>query len=91
MPTVHINRFSSFHNIKEDEKMCNNKQYSDEEKVRIKLMQKYAVAILKGMTLEEIAADNGVSDQEVVDYLKEIQDINPELFNQLSEKMDGLL
>ena len=71
--------------------MCNNKQYSDEEKVRIKLMQKYAVAILKGMTLEEIAADNGVSDQEVVDYLKEIQDINPELFNQLSEKMDGLL
>lgn len=70
--------------------MCNNKFYTNEEKARIKLMEQYSVAILKGMSIKETAAEYDTCEEDILDILKEVKDINPGLFIQLNTELDGL-
>lgn len=69
--------------------MCNNRQYSEAERRKIDRMGIFAVGVLKGESLEDIASKNGTTVDDVKETLESILKINPPLHEQIKEKLSG--
>lgn len=69
--------------------MCNNRQYSEAERREIDRMGIFAVGVLKGESLEDIASKNGTTVDDVKKTLENIYKINPPLHKQVEEKLNG--
>lgn len=67
--------------------MCNNRNYTEAELFEIDTMRDYAVAVLTGCTLEDIAKSKSITVEEVKKALTAIKEINPDLYMQVKEKV----
>ena len=65
--------------------MCMNR--SMEETKKYDVLGRYAVAILKGQLLEEVAKQEGMTVDEMRAKLGEIDEVNPPLCKQIQEKL----
>jgi len=65
--------------------MCMNR--SKEETKKYDVLASYAVAILKGQLLEEVAEQAGMTVEEMKAKLGEIDEVNPPLYKQIQEKL----
>lgn len=71
--------------------MCNNTYYSEERKQQMEVMGKYAVEILKGKSVQELASEKGLSTDKILEILRDIKTVNPYLYNQLKEVLGEML
>lgn len=67
--------------------MCMNREFTKDQLREMDVMKEYAIMILKGITLADIALDEGVTEEYVREMIEKIKDINPYLYNQVQEKL----
>ena len=63
--------------------MCMNRKPAPKYDV----LSKYAVAILTGQPVDELATQNGMTRVEMIEKIKEIDEVNPPLYHQLMDKI----
>lgn len=63
--------------------MCMNRKSDPKYDV----LSRYAVAILTGHTLAELAAENGMTVDKMQEKLLEINEVNPPLYKQIQDKL----
>lgn len=63
--------------------MCMNRKPDPKYDV----LSKYAVAILTGQPVDELATQNGMTRDEMIEKIKEIDEVNPPLYHQLMDKI----
>lgn len=63
--------------------MCMNRKPDPKYDV----LSHYSVAILTGMPLDELAKKEGMTVEQMREFLKEIDVVNPHLYRQLQDKM----
>ncbi len=63
--------------------MCMNRKPDPKYDV----LAQYAVAILSGQSLEKLAAEKGMTTDEMQKKLFEINEVNPPLYKQIQEKL----
>ncbi len=63
--------------------MCMNRKPDPKYDV----LAEYAVAILTGQPLAELAAEKGMTTEEMQKKLLEINEVNPPLYQQIQEKL----
>ena len=66
--------------------MCNNKYDKEERKVWDR-RGKYAASILRGKSIEEVAAEFGTTAEFIKAEIEAIKTENPEAYRQVQEKL----